>query len=89
MVPTLSDDSTDVVRIVGRTICIVSIIVGVFVALASGMERGAAETIWHIGPIGAGIAMILSGFFMWALLRGIAQIRDRMEILVEELEDDG
>lgn len=88
MTPTSRQDSADLVRIIGRTIFVVNVIVGAFIILASGIESGPDGTIWHIGPIAAGIALFVSGPFMWAMLRGIAQVRDRMDDLLENLDDE-
>lgn len=88
MTPVLFDDSADLVRIIGRTICIVSLIVGVLILVASGVESGPDGLIWHTGAIGTGVAFIVSGLFMWGLLRGIAQIRDRVEVLLEEVGEN-
>lgn len=88
MTPTSHQDSADLVRIVGRTIFVVNVIVGAFIIFASGSETGADGTIWHIGPIAIGIALFISGPFMWAMLRGIAQVRDRMDDLIENTDDE-
>lgn len=88
MTATSHQDSADLVRIVGRTIFVVNVLVGAFIIFASGIETGADETIWHLDPIVAGIALFISGPFMWAMLRGIAQVRDRMDDLVEDLDDE-
>lgn len=84
--PVASDDTADLVRILGRTIMAVSVVAGIFLFLLSGVESGSDGLIWHALPIGAAVSFLLAGLFAWAALRGIAQIRDRVEELVEEEE---
>jgi len=82
------DDSADLVRILGRTILVVNVLVGLLIFLLAGTESGPEGTTWHLGPIGAAIAFVVSGPFAWGLLRGIAQVRDQVEVLVEEQTDE-
>jgi hypothetical protein len=86
--PFPDDESADLVRILGRTILIVNVLVGLLIFVLAGMESGPDGTTWHLGPIGAAIAFAVSGPFAWAVLRGIAQIRDRVELLAEEETDE-
>jgi hypothetical protein len=86
--PSLDDESTDLVRILGRTILVVNVLVGLLIFGLAGMESGPEGTTWHLGPIGAAIAFVVSGPFAWGILRGIAQVRDRVEVLVEEQTDE-
>lgn len=79
-----NDDSTDLVRILGRTIMVVNVLVGVFIFFLVGMESGPDGRIWYPTAIWAAIAFVVSGPFAWGVLRGIAQIRDRIDVLVEE-----
>jgi len=81
------DESADLVRVLGRTILIVNVLVGLLIFVLAGMESGPDGTTWHLGPVGAAIAFVVSGPFAWGILRGIAQIRDRVEVLVEEQTD--
>ena len=82
------DESADLVRILGRTTLVVNVLVGLLIFVLAGMESGPDGTTWHLGPIGAAIAFAVSGPFAWAVLRGIAQIRDRVELLAEEETDE-
>jgi len=79
----MSDDSADLVRILGRTILGVSIVAGAFLFLLSGVESDPDGLVWHAVPIGSAVGFLLAGLFAWAALRGIAQIRDRVEDLEE------
>lgn len=83
----MSDDSADLVRILGRTIMVVNVIVGLLIFLLVGMESGPEGTIWYPTAVGAAIAFVVSGPFAWGVLRGIAQIRDRVDVLVDEQTD--
>jgi hypothetical protein len=82
------DQSADLVRILGRTILIVNVLVGLLIFVLAGVESGPEGTTWHLGPIGAAIAFAVSGPFAWGILRGIAQIRDRVDTLAEDPTDD-
>lgn len=83
----MSDDSADLVRILGRTILVVNVVVGLLIFFLAGMESGPEGTIWYPTAIGAAIALLVSGPFAWGVLRGIAQIRDRVEVLLNEETD--
>lgn len=79
-----TDDSADLVRIIGRTILVVNVLVGFFIFFLVAVESGPDGRTWYPTAVRASIAFVVSGPFAWAMLRGIAQIRDRVEILVEE-----
>jgi hypothetical protein len=79
-----SDDSADLVRLLGRTIMGVSLLTGIFIFLLSGVESGPSGLVWHPLPIGAAVGFFVSGLFAWGALRGIAQIRDRVAEAMEE-----
>lgn len=82
LVPT--NDSADLVRIIGRTIFVVNVLVGVFIFFLVAVDSGPDGLTWYPTAVWASIAFLVSGPFAWAMLRGIAQIRDRVEVLVEE-----
>jgi len=73
-------DSTDLVRIVGRTILVVSALFGLFVLLTN-LQTGADTVMLDLGPVATAFLFISSGVFAWAVLRAMAQIRD---VIVDE-----
>jgi hypothetical protein len=82
--PSSDDESAGLVRALGRTILVVNVLVALLIFFLAGMESGPEGTTWHLGPIGAAIAFAVSGPFAWGILRGVAQIRDRIQVLVDE-----
>lgn len=79
-----SDDSADLVRILGRTIMVVNVLVGGLIFFLAGVDTSANGITWYPTAIGAAIAFVVSGPFAWGVLRGIAQIRDRVEVLIDD-----
>lgn len=79
-----SDDTIGFVRILGRAIMAVSLLFGLFIFLFSEVESGPSGLRWHVFPIASAVGFGVAGLFAWGALRGIAQIRDRVEELVEE-----
>jgi uncharacterized membrane protein YedE/YeeE len=77
---TYDPDSTDLVRIVGRTILAVSALFGLGVLLAN-LQTGADTVTLDLGPAATAFLFIASGVFAWAVLRAMAQIRD---VIVDE-----
>jgi membrane protease YdiL (CAAX protease family) len=73
-------DSTDLVRIVGRTILVVSALFGLGVLLAN-LQTGVDTVTLDLGPAATAFLFIASGVFAWAVLRAMAQIRD---VIVDE-----
>ncbi len=75
-------ESADLVRIVGRTILVVSALFGLGILLANLQAGGVTDTVTlDLGPVATGILFIASGVFAWAALRAMAQIRD---VIIQE-----
>jgi membrane protease YdiL (CAAX protease family) len=77
---TYDPDSTDLVRIIGRTILAVSALFGLGVLLAN-LQTGADTVTLDLGPVATAFLFIASGVFAWAVLRAMAQIRD---VIIDE-----
>jgi uncharacterized membrane protein YedE/YeeE len=73
-------ESTDLVRIVGRTILAVSAVFGLGILLAN-LQSGADTVTLDLGPVATAVLFVASGVFAWAVLRAMAQIRD---VIVDE-----
>lgn len=80
MSSTYDPESADLVRIVGRTILVVSALFGLFILLTS-LQTGADTIMMDLGPVATAFLFISCGVFAWAVLRAMAQIRD---VIVDE-----
>lgn len=78
-------DDIDLVRLIGRIIFGVSLFLAIIIFLLVGVQGGLEAIPWNPGGVTTALAFLLSGGFAWALLRGVAQIRDRIEVVESDL----
>lgn len=80
MSPSSQSNELDLVRIIGRCIFGVSVLLALMIFVLSGVEPGGWKAIpWNPVAISTAVGFLMAGAFAWGGLRGLAQIRDRVE----------
>ncbi len=80
MPSSIQPDNLDLVRLIGRTIFGISLLLAVLIFLLVGVESGGWKTVpWNPVGISTALAFLITGGFAWGALRGLAQIRDHVE----------